>query len=186
MKEGVPVLLVNLFTLVLTTSLFAWLASEIFNLRIMPLVATSAAISLVVGLAIQDTLGNLFAGVALQFDKPYEIGDWVEIESANGSHKWTGQIREISWRATVLTGFMNETVTIPNRVVSQSQIANFSNKGHPAIRRQIYRIPHGASDEKVRNALIRSVKAWRASTRSSATVLFGDTRILAFVAWSIR
>ena len=100
MRVAVPVLLVNLFTLLLSIILGGWLATEIFAVRLAPLLATSAIFSLVLGLALQDTLGNLFAGVALQFDKPYEIGDWVEIN--NGSQKWVGQIEEISWRATVL------------------------------------------------------------------------------------
>ena len=71
----------------------------------------------------QDTLGNLFAGVALQFDKPYEIGDWIEIH--NSGQKWVGQIYEITWRATLLIGFVEEFITVPNRVMGQSEISNF-------------------------------------------------------------
>ena len=99
MTVGVPLLLVNIFTLALSIVIGAWLLSSIFEFRLLPLVATSAVFSIVLGLALQDTLGNLFSGIALQLDKPYSIGDWVEIY--NGGQKLTGLVTEITWRATV-------------------------------------------------------------------------------------
>ena len=149
MRVAVPVLLVNLFTLLLSMVLGGWIVTDIFNVRLAPLLATSAIFSLVLGLALQDTLGNLFSGVAMQFDKPYEIGDWVEIQTG-GTQKWVGQIEEISWRATVLIGFAEELITIPNRVISQSEISNFTRKGKPIIRSQVFRIAFGEDQVKVR------------------------------------
>ena len=99
MKEGVPVLLVNLFTLLLSIIIGAWILAEVFSVKLTPLLATSAIFSIVLGLALQDTLGNLFAGVALQFDKPCEIGNWVEI--VKGSQKWIGQIQDCSHSASL-------------------------------------------------------------------------------------
>jgi small-conductance mechanosensitive channel len=153
MKVAFPVLLVNLFTLLLSIILAAWIGAEIFNIRLTPLLATSAIFSLVLGLAMQDTLGNLFAGVALQFDKPYEIGDWIEIQT-NG-HKWTGQVYEISWRATVLISFTEEAITVPNRVVAQAQVSNFSTKYRPIIRSQTFRLPFGVDIDQVKYILIQ-------------------------------
>ena len=103
MKVAVPVLIVNIYTLMISFGLLFWVATEVFEVRLTPLLATSAFFSVVVGLALQDTLGNLFAGVSLQFDKPYEIGDWIEIQ--NAGQKYIGEVREISWRATLLLGF---------------------------------------------------------------------------------
>jgi len=94
MKEGVPLLIVNLFTLVISIGIVGWFATELFGVKLGPLLATSAVFSLILGLALQDTLGNLFAGVALQLDKPYEIGDWIEVN--NGGATWVGQVEEIS------------------------------------------------------------------------------------------
>ena len=142
MKVGVPLLLVNIFTLILSLVLYGWVATEVFSVKLTPLLATSAIFSLVLGLALQDTLGNLFAGIALQFDKPYEIGDWVEIQ--NGGQKWVGLVNEISWRATVLIGFGDETITVSNRVMAQSEISNFSAKFRPFVRTQVFRIPYTA------------------------------------------
>jgi small-conductance mechanosensitive channel len=153
MRVAVPILLVNLFTFLLAVGLSAWLATELLEIKIAPLLATSAVFSLVLGLALQDTLGNLFAGVALQFDKPYEIGDWVEIQS--GAQKWVGQVDEISWRATVLIGLSDETMTIPNRVIAQAEVSNFSTRHRPLIRSQSFRIPHEAAVKPVKETLVR-------------------------------
>ena len=157
MKVAFPVLLVNLFTLLLSVILGSWIGAEIFNIRLAPILATSAIFSLVLGLALQDTLGNLFAGVALQFDKPYEIGDWIEIQSSGS--KWIGRVHEISWRATVLTSFTHELITVPNRVVAQAQIANFSNKYSPIIRSQVFRLPFETPISEAKNTLIRVTRS---------------------------
>ncbi len=153
MKVAFPVLLVNLFTLLLSLALASWIGTEIFNIRLAPILATSAIFSLVLGLALQDTLGNLFAGVALQFDKPYGIGDWVEIQS-NGQ-KWTGQVYEISWRATILIAFSEELITVPNRIMSQAEISNFSTPYRPIIRNQIFRLAFQSPIEEVKRILLQ-------------------------------
>jgi len=92
-------------------------------------------------LALQDTLGNLFAGVALQVDKPYEIGDWIEVQSS--AQKWAGRVQEISWRATMLIGFGDEMIVLSNRVMAQSEVSNFSAKTRPFARSILIRIPYG-------------------------------------------
>ena len=154
MREGVPVLLVNLFTLLLAISLGGWLATEILNVNLAPVLATSAMFSLVLGLALQDTLGNLFAGIALQLDKPYELGDWIEVQS--GIQKRIGRVHEISWRATVLLGLSDESLTIPNRVMSQAEVSNFSLRERPIFRSHVFRIPFGASISKVKSVLLEA------------------------------
>ncbi|MFM8314430.1 MAG: mechanosensitive ion channel family protein, partial [Deltaproteobacteria bacterium] len=156
MTAGVPLLLVNIFTLALSVILAVWLLNTIFGFRLLPLVATSAVFSIVLGLALQDTLGNLFSGIALQLDKPYSIGDWVEI--FNNGQKLTGLVTEITWRATVLLSTTEEIITIPNRIVSQSQVNNYAAKTGPIIRGQLFRIPYGTSIKKTKQVLLKSIE----------------------------
>jgi len=174
MRVAFPVLLVNLFTLLLSLILGVWLGAEIFNLRLTPILATSAIFSLVLGLALQDTLGNLFAGVALQFDKPYEIGDWIEI--SNGSLKWVGRVHEISWRATVLISMTEESITIPNRLMSQGEISNFSTKFRSIIRSLLFRLPFGAPIDEVKSILISAAqKIPEVRSRPTPRVIISET-----------
>jgi small-conductance mechanosensitive channel len=154
MRAGVPLLLVNIFSLLLSIVLTVWALSQIFGLDLGPLMATSAAFSIVLGLALQDTLGNLFAGISLQIDKSYEIGDWLEV--VQGIQRATGQVKEISWRSTSLVGFSDEEITIPNRAMANAQISNFSPEGSPIVRSQVFRLPYGCNLEKAKELLERA------------------------------
>lgn len=86
-------------------------------------VATSAVLSVVIGLALQDTLGNLFAGLSLQLDMPFVMGDWVTI----GTH--TGHVVNFTWRATRIQKRTLELVTLPNNVVARESVRNHSRGG---------------------------------------------------------
>ena len=151
MRVPFPRLLVNLFTLMLSLVLASWIGTEIFNIRLAPILATSAIFSLVLGLALQDTLGNLFSGVALQLDKPYEIGDWIEVQTSD--QKWVGQVYEITWRATLLIAVNDEIITIPNRIMGQAQIANFSTKYRSMGRVHVIRLPYQVDILKTKEIL---------------------------------
>ena len=132
MRAGVPLLIVNIFTLLLSVSLFFWAIGHLFNVQLTPVLATSAAFSIILGLALQDTLGNLFAGISLQVDKTFEIGDWLEVQ--NGLIKITGQVKELSWRSTVLIGLSDEVITLPNKLIAGIQVSNFSPENTPIVR----------------------------------------------------
>ncbi len=164
MKHGVPLLVVNIFSLVLSLMLALWVAASVFNFEVAPLLATSAAFSVILGLALQDTLGNLFAGISLQVDKAFDIGDWLEVTS--GALKTTGQVKEITWRATVLAGWTEELIILPNRFLANSQIANFSGTDQPIIRSQNFRLAHHEDSQLVKQVLIeslseiKSIRSW--------------------------
>lgn len=175
MKEGVPVLLVNIFTLFLSVLIGGWLISDLFNIRLAPLLATSAVFSIVLGMALQDTLGNLFAAIALQFDKPYEIGDWIEITS--GIQRWVGQVHEITWRATVLTGLYDEVRTIPNRIIGSAEVSNFSPKGRPIYRNQIFRIDHTHDLDHVKKVFHKALHQCQEVLKTPAPiVIFSESQ----------
>lgn len=155
MRAGVPLLLVNIFSLLLSIVIALWSISHIFNIQVTPLLATSAAFSIILGLALQDTLGNLFAGISLQVDKSFEIGDWLEIQ--NGPHKITGQVKELSWRSTLLIGFSDEQIVLPNKLMASCQLSNFSPDGQPIVRSQTFKVPHETNSEKAKSLIESAV-----------------------------
>lgn len=155
MRAGVPMLLVNIFSLLLSIIILVWGLNQVFGLELGPLMATSAAFSIVLGLAMQDTLGNLFAGISLQIDKSYEIGDWLEV--VQGIQRCTGQVKEITWRSTILVGFSDEEITIPNRTMANAQLSNFSPDGHPIVRSQLFRLPFGSDIDRAKELIERAV-----------------------------
>jgi CRP-like cAMP-binding protein len=81
---------------------------------------TSAVGAVVVGFALQDTLGNLFAGLAIQVEKPFRVGHWVRVG------EFEGRVQEVTWRATKLLTKQGQFVIVPNSVMSKDPIVNFS------------------------------------------------------------
>lgn len=77
----------------------------------------SAIIGIVVGLALQDTLGNLFAGIALQADKPFQVGDVIAI-----SNRGTGSVESVSWRGVKIRTFQSKLLVISNSVLGKETI----------------------------------------------------------------
>lgn len=155
--EGVPVLLVDLVTLVATLIAGAGLLHEVFGIELTSLLATSAVASVVLGLAMQDTLGHLFAGISLQLDRPFRLGDWVEVRS--GSERITGQVLEVSWRATQLIALTDELITIPNKSVAQGLVLNYSGRERPFVRSYVFRVPLDAPLGVVKATLLDAARA---------------------------
>jgi len=79
--------------------------------------AGSAIFGIVVGLALQDTLGNLFAGIALQADQPFQIGDVINIPN-----RGTGVVEGVSWRGVKIRTFQNKLLLISNAVLGKESI----------------------------------------------------------------
>lgn len=97
--------------------IFGIAATLILGNRIL---ATTAVGAVVLGFALQDTLGNLFAGLAIQIDRPYRVGDWVTLGELEGS------VSEITWRATKLVTKAGNFVVVPNSVMAKDPITNYS------------------------------------------------------------
>lgn len=74
----------------------------------------------IVTLAAQDTAKNLFGGLVIFLDKPFIVGDWIEMEP------YEGTVEDITFRSTRVRTFENSIVNIPNSIISNSSIINWS------------------------------------------------------------
>lgn len=90
------------------------------DIDISPLLAGGAIGGLAIGLALQDTLSNTFAGFYLTADRPFRVGDFIKLESGE-----EGFVDEIGWRNTKVKLFSNNLIIIPNSKLSQSTILNY-------------------------------------------------------------
>jgi small-conductance mechanosensitive channel/CRP-like cAMP-binding protein len=97
--------------------LFAVVATFILQDKVF---ATTAVGAVVIGFALQDTLGNLFAGLAIQIEKPFRVGHWVRIAEVDGL------VSEITWRATKVRTKAGNFVIVPNSTLSKDAITNYS------------------------------------------------------------
>lgn len=106
-----PTLVRNIFSIVVFTALFLLIFSWIFEeVNLGALFTTSAIFGVILGLALQDTLGNFFAGISLQADRPFQVGDVITV----GAQKHTGVVEEITWRAVKIRTFQNHIIEINN------------------------------------------------------------------------
>jgi small-conductance mechanosensitive channel len=100
------------------------LASTFLSQR---LLTTSAVSAVVLGFALQDTLGNAFAGLAIQSEKPFHVGQWVRLG------EFEGRVAEVTWRATKLRTKSGNFVVLPNNVVAKEAITNYSEPLAPTM-----------------------------------------------------
>ena len=84
------------------------------------LLTTSAVSAVVIGFALQDTLGNAFAGLAIQSERPFNVGHWIRVGD------FEGRVAEVTWRATKLRTKAGNFVVVPNNIVSKEAITNYS------------------------------------------------------------
>jgi small-conductance mechanosensitive channel/CRP-like cAMP-binding protein len=120
-KPQVPLVLRDIVRLVLAVLALVLIVRAFFpgvNLNV--LAVSSLVVGYIVGNATQDTLGNLFAGLALNAERPFQIGDWVTA----GGH--TGVVVDTTWRATRLRTKTEDYIVIPNSSIGKESIVNFS------------------------------------------------------------
>ncbi|KZS00481.1 Uncharacterized protein APZ42_003193, partial [Daphnia magna] len=95
-------------------------AGYVMQLPVKGLLATSGAMAIIVGLALQSTLADVFSGIILNTTKPYQLDDWISIDGTEG------KVIEIDWRATHLLTGQGSTAVIPNSVAAKAKIINSS------------------------------------------------------------
>lgn len=112
-----PTLVRNVFSIVAFTILFFLIFSQLYpDVNLGAVFTTSAIFGVILGLALQDTLGNFFAGISLQADRPFQVGDVITV----GRHN--GVVEEITWRAIKIRTFTNHVVLISNSSAAKEPI----------------------------------------------------------------
>jgi len=119
-RSRVPGLLVDItrFALVLVGT--ALVVAEVWDKNLGGFLATLGVGSIVLGLALQDTLGSVMAGIALLFERPFYVGDWIRVVDI------VGKVSEINWRSVRLVTRDNDSLIIPNSVLGKERIQNYS------------------------------------------------------------
>lgn len=137
-----PQLLRMVVSLVCYTTLFALIYTLVFQKSLSGMLATSAVLSVILGLALQDTLGNFFAGISLHIEQPFQIGDALQMGDV------TGRVESVTWRTTAIRTNNNSLVIFPN-----SKIAREPVEVHPlnTCNRRVFRFtaPYSVPPRKI-------------------------------------
>jgi len=100
-------------------ALFA-IVAFVFEQPVTGLLATSGVVAVVLGFALQNTLSDVFSGIALNMEHPYRQGDWIRLDTG-----FEGEVVEINWRATHLRSREDTEIVQPNSGMATARIVNF-------------------------------------------------------------
>ncbi len=131
---------------------FMWVL-HLWGIDITPYLAGVGISGLVLGLALQDSLKNVFGGISLLLDKTFRVGDRLKLESGE-----IGWVHDIGLRSTQLLTPDNELIHIPNGYLANSKVQNFS---HPDEKVRLcvdFGVEYGTKVEKVRETVLTVLK----------------------------
>jgi small-conductance mechanosensitive channel len=124
--DNIVIDLLNKFSGAIVYATAAVIALDVLGVNVMPFIAGAGVMGVAVGFAAKDTLSNLIAGILLIIDRPFEIGDRIEVWSAPaGSASW-GDVIDIGLRATRIKTTDNIVVIIPNNEIMTRDIVNYT------------------------------------------------------------
>lgn len=146
---------IPVFRIVMWTIIIFAIIKGIFNPPFQTVLAFTASIGIAIGLAAQDTLKNVFGGMALILDRPFKVGDKID------SGKHYGEVLEIGLRATRLVTPDDSVVSVPNSELVNSAVSN-SNSGelHCQVVAEIY-LPIDVDTQRVRKIATESAQVSR-------------------------
>src|SRR4029453_17529401 len=144
----------------------------VFEVPLSSIVISSTVLTAVVGFALQDLLKNVIAGIALQMERPFDVGHWVEV------NRQIGRVVEMSWRATRVITIDGNYIIYPNSSLAQAELINYT-LGSPiqALHVQVGVAPHYAPNLVKRvltEAALTSLDVCRDPPPSIKLVQFGE------------
>lgn len=117
-EEEISSLLRTVMTVIVyIVAFFVIFQTQFPNVDLAPLFTGSAIFGIVVGLALQDTLGNLFAGIAIQADQSFQVGDVISV-----GQQGMGTVESVSWRGVKIRTFQNKLLVISNSVIGKETL----------------------------------------------------------------
>lgn len=127
-------------------------AGYVMQLPVKGLLATSGAMAIIVGLALQSTLSDVFSGIVLNTTKPYQVDDSISIDGVEG------KVLDINWRATYLLTTDGSTAVVPNSVAAKAKIINLSRPVDLHGVSISLQLPNHVRPRRVLDALERSLR----------------------------
>jgi small-conductance mechanosensitive channel/CRP-like cAMP-binding protein len=137
-----PALLRMVLSIVAYSALFLLIYSQVLHGGGFEIVATSTVVSVIIGLALQDTLGNFFAGISIHVEQPFHIGDAIRIGDV------TGRVEAVTWRTTTIRTNNNTVIIFPNSRVARDpmEVYPFNNLNRHVLR---FPAPYSVAPQRV-------------------------------------
>ncbi len=150
-KEFVPIInkVVSVFIYLLAVAVIL----QHFHKDISSIVVSLGIGSLAIGLAAQDTLANMIAGIFIMIDRPFRIGDRVKLETGE-----MGDVVDIGLRSTKIATFDHTILIVPNSIMAKSKLTNYCYPDERIKIKITVSVSYGSDPEKVRDTLVEIIK----------------------------
>ena len=129
----------------------AGIMERVFKQPLSGVLATSGVLAIVLGLALQSTLADVFSGLSINIDRAFAAGDWIAVP--NGIE---GQIIEVNWRTTRIRTCTNDMVVVPNSVIAKAVVTNHSRLNAPYTCKLRISVDHAVPPQRIIEALQRA------------------------------
>jgi len=116
----IPRLVIDIINFLVLAAVALAILNRVFGMQLGGLLVTSTVLSAVIGLSLQDILGNLFSGLALQMERPFTLGEWVGVGDKEGV------VEQMNWRTMTIRTRPGDYVTIPNATIAKDVVTNYS------------------------------------------------------------
>lgn len=144
---------------------------HMFSIQVTPLLAGAGIMGVALGLAAQETLSNLLAGVALIIDRPVRVGDRVKLDHIGRDWSGWGDVMDIGLRRTRVRNSDGVVVDYPNRILANTVIINFSREPEPVRVRFPIHVDYSADIDQVVALTLAIIKAHPNTEPDSAAVI---------------
>lgn len=139
----VPNVMKFIVTILMFALSIAGVVAFVFNDTLTSLLATSGVVAMIVGLAVQANIANVFSGIILNIERPFKVGDFVKLNTI------IGQVKDITWRTTRIQSVDGPMVYLANSKVSESLIENHSALENGLAAETVFHAPPDADREQV-------------------------------------
>lgn len=120
-KRKVPNLIRHFVAAIVYLFAFFAIVAFVWHQTLTSLLATSGLFTMIIGLAVQGNIANVFSGIIINLERPFSIGDWIKIKDIDSVN-----VVDMTWRTVRLQTLTNHVVAIPNGVVATSVVVNYS------------------------------------------------------------
>lgn len=142
------------------------------GVNVTSIVTSSAVLAAVLGFVMKDTLGNLFAGLAIQAQRPFVVGDWIQFDDRQDH---IGKVIEINWRATRLWTLDDLEVVVPNATLAMVAIKNYTQPLRHSRRSIYFTAPYSAPTRQVQRVVLEAIRgSWGVLEEPAPSVVTYD------------
>ena len=173
--------MVNRFVRFLIMAVGVMLAMGYLGFEIAPLLGAAGVMGLALSLAAKDTLSNLIAGVLLIMDRPFQVGDRIELWNAPNETGTWGDVIEIGLRATKIRNPDNLVVVVPNNEIMRRDIINYTMSGQDIRLRIPFAVAYESDIERAKVLLIKAAAEVRGVKKDPSPIVivrgFGPSEV---------